>query len=161
MTVKLAPDTFLHPVVYTVPGDHGKPFEITFQARFRRLSTSQRKQLDQRMRCTWLKAQWRATTDAELRAVLEQHMAELGEAITPIDDAELARAVLAGWSMTDQDGHTVPDDPATVAAVMDQWEGIATAIARAYIEATNPAAAEENSARPSPTTSGLTAGQTA
>lgn len=161
MTVQLAAPTFLHPVIYDIPGDHGERLEIKFHARFRRLKKSQRELLAKRLHRSWLAGQLRNTTSPEIRALLEQHVAELGEDIQVITDLQICQLVLDGWQLHGLDGQPVPFDDASLEALAEDWEGIEGAIAKAYVEATAPRAAEKNSGKPSPTTSGQTAPTTA
>ena len=131
MAVVLASVAYWAPVIFNLVGDDGKPEVIRFRARFKRLKTSQRKQLDQDM------------------------------ADKSITDEEFLNRVLVDWDLKDKTGASVIYSPATRAEQVEDWDGLEGALVTAWFtnaqECTKAATAAKNSGAPSATTSTQTA----
>lgn len=159
--VVLASVAFWAPVNYTIVGDDGKPETIKARARFKRLKTSERLQMDARFASNRMDAEIRKGLRARLedpetkisrkvRAQLEANLAA-----EPIDDAEFLREMLVDLELKDKRGETIPYSLANVEAVCEEWDGLEAALVSSYFaarrDALEPKAVEKNSEQPSGT----------
>lgn len=109
-------------------GDFGKSETIEFKARFKRLKSSERKSLNERLLAG------------------------------TINDAELLDLVLIDWELKSATGDFIAYTPANRSEVFEDWAGLEAQFVRTYFEAVSgKAAAEKNSVAPSATTSEPTA----
>lgn len=159
--VVLASVAFWAPFSYTVIGDDAKPETIKGRARFKRLKTSERRQLDARLAANRLDPEIRKALRTRLddptnklapkvRAAMEANLAA-----EPIDDEEFLRLLLQDLELKDQSGQPVIYTPATLAQLCEDWDGFEGALVSSYFaarrEAVEPKAVEKNSEQPSGT----------
>lgn len=159
--VVLASVAFWAPVNYTIVGDDAKPETIQGRARFKRLKTSERLQLDARFASNRMDAEVRKVLRARLddpetkltRKIRAQMEANL--AAEPIDDDEFLSQMLVDLELKDKQGQAVMYTPAKLAELCEEWDGFETALVAAYFtarrEALDPKAVEKNSGEPSGT----------
>jgi len=128
MSVVLASIAFWANGRLEITGDFGKAETIEFKARFKRLKSSERKSLTDRL---------------------------LAGTIT---DTELLDLVLIDWELKSATGDFVAYTPANRSEVFEDWAGLEAQFVRTYFDAiSGKAAAEKNSVAPSDTTSEPTA----
>lgn len=104
MTVVLATVAFWAKAKFSLVGDFGKPYVVDFETRFKRLKTSERKQL-------------------------EKDLAE-----KKISDKEFLDALLVDWKLKDTLGNPVIYSEAVRAELVEDWDGLETALVMSYFE---------------------------
>ena len=126
MSVVLASVAFWAAARLTLVGDLGNPEIVNFKARFKRLKTSERKQLE-----------------AELAA-------------KKITDKEFLDRLLVDWELKDKAGNSVPYTEQQRAELVEDWDGFEAALAEAYFDngrkAREAVEVAKNSELPSATT---------
>ena len=126
MSVVLASVAFWAAARLTLVGDLGNPEIVNFKARFKRLKTSERKQLE-----------------AELAA-------------KKITDKEFLDRLLVDWELKDKAGNSVPYTEQQRAELVEDWDGFEAALAEAYFDngrkAREAVEVAKNSEPPSATT---------
>lgn len=131
MTVVLASIAYWAPVTLNLVGDDGKPEVVPFRARFKRLKTSERKQLDQEL---------------------------MGKTLT---DEQFLDKLLLDWDIKDKTGTPVIYSKQVRAELVEDWDGLETALVTAWFtnarKSNETAAVAKNSEAPSATGSTLTA----
>ena len=163
MAVILASCAFWAPVKFVVPGDDGKPEILKFRARYKRLTRSERQELERRVAANSLTpdvrkgARERLDNPENKYTAKDRQEIELRIQAEPIDDEEFLKEVLVDWDLTDKKGEKVMFSPATLAELTDAWDGFEVALVGAFYEgtanATSKEAIEKNSAEPSAITS--------
>ena len=159
MAVVLASAAFWATVNYKLVGDEGEPACVNFRARFKRLKTTERKDLDRRLAAGRMDERGRERLKAQLQ--LSHLTADDREEIEaqlkadPANDKDFLDAVLVDWELTDLTHNRIPYTPANREEVVEEWDGIEAALVTAYFDAGRKArqAAEiaKNSAAPSAT----------
>ena len=154
---------FWVPGTVRIPGDDGKPIEIKFRARFKRLKKSERLALEHCIEANKLSKEVREGLRARLDDANDHatpQMREYMEAVmaaTPITDAEFVRATLVDLDMKGADGTPVIYSPLVVAEIEEELDGFEAELVRIYIkarkQANTPQDAEKNSETQSGTTS--------
>src|SRR5450830_568249 len=99
-------------------GDFGKTETIKFKARFKRLKSSEQKNLAERLTAG------------------------------SINDVELLDLVLLDWELKSATGELIAYTPAMRAEVFEEWAGLQGQFVRTYFEVLNGKAAEKNSEAP-------------
>lgn len=131
MTVVLASVAYWAPVTLNLSGDDGKPEVVAFRARFKRLKTSERKQLGE----------------------------DLNSKV--LTDEQFLDRLLLDWDLKDKTGSFVVYSSQVRAELVEDWDGLELALVTAWFEnnrkSTETAAVAKNSGAPSATTSTLTA----
>lgn len=131
MTVVLASVAYWANVEVPFVGDEGQPEVFKFRARYKRLKTSERKQLD-----------------ADLKS-------------PGIPDDQFLDRILVDWDMKDKAGALVIYTPAVRAEVVEDWDGLEAALVTAFFvnarKSHEAAAAAKNSEALSATPSVQTA----
>lgn len=126
MSVVLASVAFWASAQLILVGDLGKPETVDFKARFKRLKTSERKQLE----------------------------ADLAD--KKITDKEFLDRLLADWDLKDKAGNSVPYTERQREELVEDWDGFEAALVQAYFEngrkAREAAEVAKNSELPSATT---------
>ena len=126
MSVVLASVAFWAAARLTLVGDLGNPEIVHFKARFKRLKTSERKQL------------------------------EAGLTDKKITDKEFLDRLLVDWELKDKAGSAVPYTEQQRAELVEDWDGFEAALVEAYFEngrkAREAAEVAKNSEPPSATT---------
>ena len=126
MSVVLASVAFWAAGQLILVGDLGKPEIVDFKARFKRLKTSERKQL------------------------------EAGLADKKITDKEFLDRLLVDWELKDKAGNSVPYTEQQRAELVEDWDGFEAALAEAYFDngrkAREAVEVAKNSEPPSATT---------
>ena len=126
MSVVLASVAFWAAARLTLVGDLGNPEIVHFKARFKRLKTSERKQL------------------------------EAGLADKKITDKEFLDRLLVDWELKDKAGNAVPYTERQRAELVEDWDGFEAALVEAYFEngrkAREAVEVAKNSEPPSATT---------
>ena len=126
MSVVLASVAFWADAQLILVGDLGKPEIVDFKARFKRLKTSERKQLEADL------------TDKK------------------ITDKEFLDRVLVDWDLKDKAGSTVIYSEKQREELVEDWDGFEAALVQAYFEngrkAREAAEVAKNSELPSATT---------
>ena len=126
MSVVLASVAFWAAARLTLVGDLGNPEIVHFKARFRRLKTSERKQL------------------------------EAGLADKKITDKEFLDRLLVDWELKDKAGNSVPYTEQQRAELAEDWDGFEAALVESYFDngrkAREAAEVAKNSEPPSATT---------
>ena len=126
MSVVLASVAFWAAARLTLVGDLGNPEIVHFKARFKRLKTSERKQL------------------------------EAGLADKKITDKEFLDRLLVDWELKDKAGNAVPYTERQREELVEDWDGFEAALVEAYFEngrkAREAAEVAKNSELPSATT---------
>ena len=139
MAVVLASAAFWAPVSYKLVGDDGEPSIVSFRARYKRLKTTERKELDRRLAAGRMDERARERLKAQLQ--LSHLTADDREEIkaqleaTPADDKDFLDAVLVDWELTDLTRNRIPYTLATRAEVVEEWDGIEAALVTAYFDA--------------------------
>ena len=139
MTVLLASVAFWAPVTYRLLGDDGQPEEIKGRARYKRLKTTERKELDRRLAAGRMDERARERLKAQLQLShltaddREEIQAQL--AAVPANDKDFLDAVLVDWELTDLTRNRIPYTLATRAEVVEEWDGIEGALVTAYFDA--------------------------
>ena len=125
MSVVLASVAFWAAARLTLVGDLGKPEVVDFKVRFKRLKTSERKQLE-----------------AELAA-------------KKITDKEFLDRLLVDWELKDKSGNAVIYSERQREELVEDWDGFEAALVRGYTDAQQallkPQELEKNSEGPSAT----------
>ena len=107
MAVVLASAAFWAPVSYKLVGDDGEPSIVSFRARYKRLKTTERKELDRRLAAGRMDERARERLKAQLQ--LSHLTADDREEIkaqleaTPADDKDFLDAVLVDWELIRQE----------------------------------------------------------
>lgn len=131
MTVVLASVAYWAPVTLNLVGDDGKPEVVPFRARFKRLKTSERKQLDQEL---------------------------MGKTLT---DEQFLDRLLLDWDIKDKTGAPVTYSRQVRTELVEDWDGLELALVTAWFDnirkSNETAAVAKNSGAPSATGSTLTA----
>lgn len=163
MAVILASCAFWAPVKFIVAGDDGKPEIFKFRARYKRLTRTERKELERRVAANSLTPDVRKSARERLDSSEHKYTAkdrqeiELRIQAEPIDDEEFLKEVLVDWELKDKKGDVVVFSLATLAELSDAWDGFEAALVGAFYEgkakATSKEAVEKNSAEPSAITS--------
>ena len=126
MSVVLASVAFWAAGRLTLVGDLGNPEVVHFKARFKRLKTSERKQL------------------------------EAGLADKKITDKEFLDRLLVDWDLKDKTGTAVIHSEKQREELVEDWDGLEAALVEAYFEngrkAREAAEVAKNSEPPSATT---------
>jgi hypothetical protein len=126
MSVVLASVAFWASAQLILVGDLGKPEIVEFKARFKRLKTSERKQLE----------------------------ADLAD--KKISDKEFLDRLLVDWDLKDKAGNSVPYTERQREELVEDWDGFEAALVQAYFEngrkAREAAEVAKNSELPSATT---------
>jgi hypothetical protein len=126
MSVVLASVAFWAVAQLILVGDLGKPEVVDFKARFKRLKTSERKQLE----------------------------ADLAD--KKITDKEFLDRLLVDWDLKDKAGNAVPYTERQREELVEDWDGFEEALVQAYFEngrkAREAAEVAKNSKLPSATT---------
>ena len=126
MSVVLASVAFWAAARLTLVGDLGNPEIVDFKARFKRLKTSERKQL------------------------------EAGLADKKITDKEFLDRLLVDWELKDKAGNAVPYTERQREELVEDWDGFEAALVQAYFDngrkAREAAEVAKNSELPSATT---------
>ena len=126
MSVVLASVAFWAAARLTLVGDLGNPEIVHFKARFKRLKTSERKQL------------------------------EAGLTDKKITDKEFLDRLLVDWELKDKAGNSVPYTEQQRAELVEDWDGFEAALVEAYFEngrkAREAVEVAKNSEPPSATT---------
>ena len=126
MSVVLASVAFWAAARLTLVGDLGNPEIVHFKARFKRLKTSERKQL------------------------------EAGLADKKITDKEFLDRLLVDWELKDKAGNAVPYTERQREELVEDWDGFEAALVQAYFDngrkAREAAEVAKNSELPSATT---------
>ena len=126
MSVVLASVAFWASAQLILVGDLGKPEVVDFKARFKRLKTSERKQL------------------------------EAGLADKKITDKEFLDRLLVDWDLKDKSGQKVIYSEKQREELVEDWDGFEAALVQAYFEngrkAREAAEVAKNSELPSATT---------
>ena len=104
MYVVLASVAFWAGAQLILVGDLGKPEIVDFKARFKRLKTSERKQL------------------------------EAGLADKTITDKEFLDRLLVDWELKDKAGNSVPYTEQQRAELVEDWDGFEATLAEAYFD---------------------------
>ena len=139
MTVILASVAFWAPVTYRLLGDDGQPETVQGRARYKRLKTTERKELDRRLAAGRMDERARERLKAQLQ--LSHLTADDREEIkaqldaTPADDKDFLDAVLVDWELTDLTRNRIPYTPVTREEVVEEWDGIEAALVTAYFDA--------------------------
>ena len=139
MTVVLASVAFWAPVTYRLLGDDGQPETVQGRARYKRLKTTERKELDRRLAAGRMDERARERLKAQLQ--LSHLTADDREEIkaqleaTPADDKDFLDAVLVDWELTDLTRNRIPYTPVTREEVVEEWDGIEAALVTAYFDA--------------------------
>lgn len=127
MTVVLASVAFWAHGQLALTGDFGQAEITHFKARFKRLKTSERKQLE----------------------------ADLAE--KKLTDKEFLDRTLVDWDLKDKQGHAVPYSEQQRAELVEDWDGFEAALVVSYFDARRKsmeaAQTAKNSEAPSVTTS--------
>lgn len=126
MSVVLASVAFWASAQLILVGDLGKPEIVDFKVRFKRLKTSERKQLE----------------------------ADLAD--KKITDKEFLDRLLVDWDLKDKAGNSVPYTERQREELVEDWDGFEAALVQAYFEngrkAREAAEVAKNSELPSATT---------
>lgn len=126
MSVVLASVAFWAGAQLILVGDLGKPEFVDFKARFKRLKTSERKQLE----------------------------ADLAD--KKITDKEFLDRLLVDWDLKDKAGNSVPYTERQREELVEDWDGFEAALVQAYFDngrkAREAAEVAKNSELPSATT---------
>lgn len=126
MSVVLASVAFWASAQLILVGDLGKPEVVDFKARFKRLKTSERKQLE----------------------------ADLAD--KKITDKEFLDRLLVDWDLKDKSGTAVIYSEKQREELVEDWDGFEAALVQAYFDngrkAREAAEVAKNSERPSATT---------
>ena len=139
MAVVLASAAFWAPVIYKLVGDDGEPTIVNFRARYKRLKTTERKELDRRLAAGRMDERGRERLKAQLQ--LSHLTADDREEIEaqlkadPANDKDFLDAVLVDWELTDLTRNRIPYTSATRAEVVEEWDGIEAALVNAYFDA--------------------------
>ena len=148
------------------PGDDGELVEIKFRGRFKRLSATERKELDRRLYANGITPDVRKELEKMLEdtspSMSERDREELrlGLEAERISNEEFIELYLTDWDIKDQDGNPIAFSPENLKEVFEELDGLPAALVKAYdqavIQAANPAAIEKNSGKQSvPSTPGL------
>lgn len=159
MAVVLASAAFWATVNYKLVGDEGEPACVNFRARFKRLKTTERKDLDRRLAAGRMDERGRERLKAQLQLshLTEEDRYEIQAQLdaVPANDKDFLDALLVDWDLTDLTHNRIPYTPANREEVVEEWDGIEAALVTAYFDAGRKArqAAEiaKNSAAPSAT----------
>ncbi|MEO8120464.1 MAG: hypothetical protein ABI606_14250 [Rhodoferax sp.] len=126
MAVVLASVAFWAAAKLTLVGDLGKPYVVEFKTRFKRLKTSERKQLEEDLK------------DKK------------------ISDKEFLDRLLMDWELKDARGTAVIHSEAVRAELVEDWDGLEAALVTSYFEnarlAREAVEIAKNSEAPSATT---------
>jgi hypothetical protein len=139
MAVVLASAAFWAPVTYKLVGDDGEPTIVNFRARYKRLKTTERKELDRRLAAGRMDERGRERLKAQLQLShltaddREEIKAQLDSA--PANDKDFLDAVLVDWELTDLTRNRIPYTLATREEVVEEWDGIEAALVTAYFDA--------------------------
>lgn len=156
MTVVLASVAFWAPVTINLPGDNGQLETLHFKGRFRRLKSSERKDLERRVRAFSMTPDKRQLLRKALDESLlpmtprEREEIEADLAAEPITDADVLKLVLGDWEVKTRKGESVPYSLSTLAELSEELDGFEAGFVRAYFAARraaeNPEEQEKNSA---------------
>lgn len=125
-----------------LPDEPGKPLVFKFMVRFKRLKTTEQRELDKRIN--------------ENRRLVREHMESvingktMAEFVPAITDKELLEKVLVDWKgFKNADGGVVIYTEAARDQVIEDYPGMEAAMARAYLDSRDPSqdlkALEKNS----------------
>lgn len=159
--VVLASVAFWAPFKYIFVGDNAKPETLEGRARFKRLKTSERKQLDARLAANRL--------DADVALALRKRLAdpanklapkvratiEANLAADPIDDCDFLAQMLVDLDFKDNSGKPIIYSPARLEELCEELDGFEGVLVNSYFDARSkaldPKAVEKNSVEPSGT----------
>lgn len=132
-----------------LPDEPGKPLVFNFLVRFKRLKTTEQRELDK------LIAENRRLVREHVQAVVNGQ--NVPEFVSKITDKELLDKVLCDWKgFKDAGGAVVIYTEAARAQVVEDYPGMEAAMARAYLDSRDPSqdikALEKNSEALSVTT---------
>lgn len=132
MAITLAPPTFLAPGTLTVPGEDGKPLEIKFAGRFRRLPKTERQDVDKRLS----KRAFEQTPEERRTPFMQEQLAGPLKDVEPFgNDADFLDLLLKGWELKDLAGQPVEFTPENRAEVFEGLDGLEAAFVAAYFTA--------------------------